>query len=154
MASWACPRLSRVYLYQDGHEARITPSTFFTETHVELYVVGVGSRCVIANDRLQVWDGEAWGKLDFARFYRSRSIAQVALERIEASLRRSTMTTCVHRVGAEEFPRFVIVNKDHDVWNGHSFGDIRSGLLYAHRNLAETDAAEIEADRFDFFQDE
>jgi hypothetical protein len=53
-----------------------------------LYVIGVGSRCVIASDRLQVWGGETWGDLQFARVFPRRSLAQIELERIEASLRQ------------------------------------------------------------------
>jgi hypothetical protein len=57
------------------------------------------------------------------------------------------MKLYVNRIGPEEFDRFVIVNEDHQVWDGNDFGDVRCGLLYAHRDLAEADAARIEADQ-------
>lgn len=119
---------------------------------MNLYVIGVGRSCVIANDRLQVWDGEAWGKLEWGKLFSCRSVAHAELRRIEAS--QSTMNTSINRVGSEEFPRYVIVDEDSQVWNGEGFGHIRSALIYAHRNLAEQDAARIEAERSDFFYDE
>lgn len=118
---------------------------------MELYVVGYGGRCVIANQRLETWDGENFGDLQHAQLFRRRSLAHKELERIEASLRQSTVKTYVNRVGPEEFPRFVIVNEDEDVFDGQGFGHIRSAIVYAHRALAEQDAARIEAERSDFF---
>src|SRR5579885_3754432 len=116
---------------------------------MELYVIGVGSRCVIANDRLQTWTGESWGDLESARLFTHRSSAQVELERIESSLRNTTMKLYVNRVGPEDFPRYIIVDEDDHVFDGHGFGHIRSALVYAHRNLAEQDAARIESERSD-----
>ncbi len=120
-----------------------------TGVDMELYVIGVGSRCVIANDRLQ-----GWGKLECGKLFSCRSVAHTELSRIEAPPCQSTMKTYINRVGPEEFPRYIIVNEDDEVWNGQGFGHIRSGLIYAHRDLAEQDAARIEAERSDFFQSE
>jgi hypothetical protein len=60
------------------------------------------------------------------------------------------MNLYVNRIGPEEFDRYVIVNESHQVWDGNDFGDVRCGLLYAHPDLAEADAARIKADQESF----
>jgi hypothetical protein len=64
------------------------------------------------------------------------------------------MKTYINRIGPEEFPRYIIVDEDSQVFDGQDFGDVRCGLIYAHQELAEKDAARIEADRSDFFHSE
>ncbi len=57
------------------------------------------------------------------------------------------MKTYVNRLGSEEFPRWIVVNDDHEVWDGDAWGEVQCGLLYAHRGLAEADGARIAADQ-------
>ena len=60
------------------------------------------------------------------------------------------MKTYINRIGPEEFPRYIIVDEDHQVWDGDAFGHVRCGLVYAHQDLAEADAARIESDQQSF----
>jgi hypothetical protein len=121
---------------------------------MDLFVIGIGSGCVIADGRLDVWNGTGFGNLHRARLFACRSAAQAELERIETSREQPTMKTYVNRIGPEDFDRYVIVNEDHEVFDGEGFGDLRSGLVYANRDLAKQDAARIEAERSNFFQGE
>lgn len=58
------------------------------DAKMDLYVTGIGddsNRCyVVCDDRLRVWDGKSFGKLESAMLFDSRSAAYHELDRIAA----------------------------------------------------------------------